>query len=152
MRVFAGAMGGGGPFNVMDLTKGNLLNGHCLELMRDAPTGSPWFEPPPIFTKQGNAPWHDPAKPGNPRTSKKLAREILDRVLAVVFARTFFVADRGICGLADLNWLTGTNISTMYIKNNSLSEIRKYTIQAEQQAALYRTARCFMDAIGRAED
>ena len=32
-------IGGGGPFNVMDLTKGNLLNIHCLELMRDAETG-----------------------------------------------------------------------------------------------------------------
>jgi enoyl-CoA hydratase/3-hydroxyacyl-CoA dehydrogenase len=100
------AIGGGGPFNVMDLTKGNLLNVHCLELMRDAPTGSSWFTPPPIFTKQGNTPWHDPANPGNPKTTKKLAKEIVDRILAVVFARTFFVADRGICGLADLNWLT----------------------------------------------
>ena len=33
------AIGGGGPFNVMDLTRGNLLNIHCLELMRDAADG-----------------------------------------------------------------------------------------------------------------
>jgi len=32
------AIGGGGPFNVMDLTKGNLLNVHCMDLMKEAPT------------------------------------------------------------------------------------------------------------------
>ena len=48
--------GRGGPCNVMDLTKGNLLNVHCLELMRDAPTGSAWFEPPGIFIEQGLKP------------------------------------------------------------------------------------------------
>ena len=51
-RIVNDAIGGGGPFNVMDLTKGNLLNIHCLELMRDAPTGSPWFEPPPILRER----------------------------------------------------------------------------------------------------
>ena len=39
-KIVNDAIGGGGPFNVMDLTRGNLLNIHCLELMRDAETGS----------------------------------------------------------------------------------------------------------------
>ena len=54
-QVVDAAVGGGGPFMVMDLTRGNLLNVHCLELMRDAPTGSPWFEPPPIFCAASSA-------------------------------------------------------------------------------------------------
>src|SRR5690606_4567230 len=33
-RVVDQAMGGGGPFNVMDLTRGNLLTAHCQELMQ----------------------------------------------------------------------------------------------------------------------
>jgi len=100
------AIGGGGPFNVMDLTRGNLLNVHCLELMRDAPTGSPWFEPPPILSKQGNTPWHDRKNPGEPAHDAKLKQEVLDRILAVLMARTFFVVDNEICTPRELNWLT----------------------------------------------
>jgi len=105
-KVVNDAIGGGGPFNVMDLTKGNLLNIHCLELMRDAPTGGPWFDPPPIFAEQGNKPWHDPRNPGDPRVDAETAKEILDRILAVLFARTYFVVDNGICSPRELNWLT----------------------------------------------
>jgi enoyl-CoA hydratase/3-hydroxyacyl-CoA dehydrogenase len=60
------AIGGGGPFNVMDLTRGNLLGVHCMQLMRDAPSGSEWFEPPPILAKQGLSPWIDRKNPGDP--------------------------------------------------------------------------------------
>jgi enoyl-CoA hydratase / 3-hydroxyacyl-CoA dehydrogenase len=104
--IVDGAIGGGGPFNVMDLTRGNLLNVHCLELMRDAPTGGPWFEPPPILSKQGNTPWHDRRNPGDPAHDAKLRQEVLDRILAVVMARTFFVVDGGICTPRELDWLT----------------------------------------------
>jgi enoyl-CoA hydratase / 3-hydroxyacyl-CoA dehydrogenase len=105
-RIVDGAIGGGGPFNVMDLTRGNLLNVHCLELMRDAPTGGPWFEPPPILFHQGNTPWHDRKNPGDPGHDELLARRVLDRILAVLMARTFFVTDNGICAPRELNWLT----------------------------------------------
>jgi enoyl-CoA hydratase/3-hydroxyacyl-CoA dehydrogenase len=105
-KIVNDAIGGGGPFNVMDLTRGNLLNVHCLELMRDAPTGSPWFEPPAIFAKQANTPWHDPQKPGDPSCDQKLTREVLDRILAVLLGRTYFVVDNGICHPRELNWLT----------------------------------------------
>lgn len=105
-RIVDGAIGGGGPFNVMDLTRGNLLNVHCLELMRDAPTGSPWFEPPPILRRQGSTPWHDRRNPGDPAYDEALARRVLDRILAVLMARTFFVVDHGICAPRELNWLT----------------------------------------------
>lgn len=105
-KVVNEAIGGGGPFLVMDLTRGNLLNVHCLELMKEAPTGGPWFEPPPIFTQQGNSPWHVPGAPAGDEIDAGRAREILDRILAVLMGRTFFVADEGICGFRELNWLT----------------------------------------------
>jgi enoyl-CoA hydratase/3-hydroxyacyl-CoA dehydrogenase len=105
-RIVNDAIGGGGPFAVMDLTRGNLLNVHCLELMRRAPTGSEWFTPPAIFTKQGLTPWLDPKNPGDASASPEVEQQVLDRILAVLTARTYFVVDRGICDASDLNWLT----------------------------------------------
>jgi enoyl-CoA hydratase/3-hydroxyacyl-CoA dehydrogenase len=100
------AIGGGGPFNVMDLTRGNLLNVHCMELMRDAPTGSPWFEPPPLFAEQGNKPYHDRKNPGDPTYDEALGKKVLDRMLAVLLGRTYFVVDNEICSAREFNWLS----------------------------------------------
>ncbi len=100
------AIGGGGPFNVMDLTRGNLLNVHCLELMRDCPTGSEWFDPPAIFSEQANTPWHDRKNPGDPVHDEALANEVVDRILAVLIARTYFVVDNEICHPREMNWMT----------------------------------------------
>jgi enoyl-CoA hydratase/3-hydroxyacyl-CoA dehydrogenase len=105
-QIVNDAIGGGGPFNVMDLTRGNLLNIHCLELMQQAKTGSDWFAPPPIFAKQANTAWHDRKSPGDPSHDAALQKEVLDRILAVLFGRTYFVVDRGICDAADFNWLS----------------------------------------------
>jgi enoyl-CoA hydratase / 3-hydroxyacyl-CoA dehydrogenase len=105
-KVVDEAVGGGGPFWVMDLTRGNPLNVHCLELMREAPTGGEWFAPPPIFEKQGTNPWHPGGKPARRACSPEVARQVRDRILAVLLARTYFVVDRGICTPSDLNWLT----------------------------------------------
>ncbi len=105
-QIVNDAVGGGGPFNVMDLTRGNLLNVHCLELMRDAPTGGAWFQPPAIFTEQGLKPWHDRKAPGDPAHDEALGRQVLDRILAVLLGRTFFVVDRGICAPREFNWLS----------------------------------------------
>jgi enoyl-CoA hydratase/carnithine racemase len=105
-KIVNDAIGGGGPFNVMDLTKGTLLNIHCMELMRNAPTGNEWFEPLPIFRKQGNTPWHDRKNPGDPSHDEALGTEVLDRILAVLLGRTFFVVDNDICHPRELNWMT----------------------------------------------
>ncbi len=105
-QVVDEAVGGGGPFLVMDLTRGNPLNVHCLELMRAAPTGSAWFDPPAIFRAQGVKPWHEPGKPTRAPCAPEVARQIRDRILAVLLARTCFVADNGICAPSDLDWLT----------------------------------------------
>ncbi len=105
-KIVNDAIGGGGPFNVMDLTRGNLLNVKCLNLMADADTGTPWFRPPEVFTTQANTPWLDHKKPGDPAYSPELGQQVLDRMLAVLLGRTFFVVDNGICEAAELNWLT----------------------------------------------
>jgi enoyl-CoA hydratase/3-hydroxyacyl-CoA dehydrogenase len=105
-RIVNEAVGGGGPFNVMDLTRGNLLNVHCLELMRDGPTGSPWFDPPAIFREQADTPWHDRAHPYDTEYDEAIRREVLDRILAVLLGRTYFVVDNGVCGAREFNWLS----------------------------------------------
>ncbi len=107
-RIVNDAIGGGGPFNVMDGTRGNLLTAHCQELMRDAPTGSSWFQAPALLLSQGNKPWHDPKNPGNASHDAETARLVLDRILAVLLARTYFVVDHGVCSARETDWLTRT--------------------------------------------
>ena len=107
-RIVNDAVGGGGPFNVMDLTRGNLLTVHCQELMRDAKTGSAWFEPPQILSTQGNQAWHDRKKPLDSSYDETLKEIVLNRMMAVLFGRTFFVLDYHICEAADLDWMTRT--------------------------------------------
>jgi len=105
-RIVNDAVGGGGPFNVMDLTRGNLLNVKCLELMQEADTGGEWFAPPGVFSTQANEPWLDHRNPGDSSYGPELGRVVLDRILAVLLGRTIWVAENGVCDPADLNWLT----------------------------------------------
>ena len=107
-RIVNDAIGGGGPFNVMDLTQGNLLTVHCQELMRDAETGSAWFEAPKLLSEQGNTPWHNRRAPLDSRYDEELREIVLDRIMAVLFGRSFFVLDHKICEAADLDWMTRT--------------------------------------------
>jgi enoyl-CoA hydratase/3-hydroxyacyl-CoA dehydrogenase len=99
------AIGGGGPFNVMDLTKGNLLTHKCQLLMQQAKTGTPWFAPPAILQKQGDTPWHDRKAPGDPKHDAALADKVMDRVLAVLLARTYFLIENDVCKPTECNWL-----------------------------------------------
>ncbi len=105
-RIVNEAIGGGGPFNVMDLTRGNLLNVKCLKLMEDADTGTPWFAPPEVFSTQANTPWLDHENPGESAYDEALGKTVLDRILAVLLGRTYFVVDHDICDPVDLNWLS----------------------------------------------
>lgn len=100
------AIGGGGPFNVCDATGGGTLTVHCQDLMRDAPTGTPWFEAPALLKEKGDEKWLDRKNPGDPAYDDGLARKVMDRILAVLIGRSYFVVDREICGASDLNWLT----------------------------------------------
>ncbi len=104
-KIVNDAVGGGGPFNVMDGTHGNLLVKHLQELMRDAPGGTAWFAPPALLSKQGNTPWHNPKAPGDSRSTEAQKKQVLDRILPVLLARSFAVAENGVCELSDLNWL-----------------------------------------------
>ncbi len=100
------AIGGGGPFNVMDLTKGNLLTHKCQVLMQNAKTGTPWFAPPAILKKQGDAPWHDRKAPANASYDAALADKVMDRILAVLLGRTYFLIENDVCKPTETNWLT----------------------------------------------
>ncbi len=104
-KIVNDAIGGGGPFNVMDLTVGNMLVLHCQELMRDAPGGGAWFAPPALLAKQGSARWHDPKAPGDSSFTDALGKQVLDRILAVLLGRSFAVAENNVCEPSDLNWL-----------------------------------------------
>ena len=105
-KIVDAAIGGGGPLNVMDATSGNLLVHKCQVLMQEADTGSAWFAPPAILAQRGNDRWHDRRSLGDPSHDEALATTVLDRILAVLFARTYFVVDSGICDAAELNWMT----------------------------------------------
>ncbi len=99
------AIGGGGPFNVMDLTHGNVLIVHIQELMQEAHGGKLWFAPPAYLVKQGAKAWHNPKAPGDPKHTEAQAKQVLDRILAVLLGRTYAVAENGVCDPSDLNWL-----------------------------------------------
>jgi enoyl-CoA hydratase / 3-hydroxyacyl-CoA dehydrogenase len=104
-KIVNDAIGGGGPFNVMDGTRGNLLVKHLQELMRDAPGGTAWFAPPASLAKQGNTPWRNPKANEDSTSTEAQKKVVMDRILAVLLARSFAVAENGVCELSDLNWL-----------------------------------------------
>jgi enoyl-CoA hydratase/3-hydroxyacyl-CoA dehydrogenase len=104
-KIVHSAIGGGGPFNVMDLTHGNVLVAHIQELMMEAAGGNPWFAPPALLVKQGPKAWHDPKAPGDTNHTEAQAKQVLDRILAVLLGRSFAVAENGVCEPSDLNWL-----------------------------------------------
>lgn len=105
-RIVNDAIGGGGPFNVMDATRGNLLTVKCQKLMQEADTGTDWFAPPAILSEKGNDLWHDRSNPGDPTYDDALKTTVLDRILAVLVGRTYFVLENDICEARELNWLT----------------------------------------------
>ncbi|MEZ4439973.1 MAG: 3-hydroxyacyl-CoA dehydrogenase/enoyl-CoA hydratase family protein [Polyangiaceae bacterium] len=105
-KIVDDAIGGGGPMNVMDLTRGNMLVHKCQVLMQEAPTGSAWFTPPPVLAERGAKPWRDRSGAEDSSYDAALGKKVLDRILAVLYARTYFVADNDICEPTELNWLT----------------------------------------------
>jgi enoyl-CoA hydratase/3-hydroxyacyl-CoA dehydrogenase len=107
-RVVDDAVGGGGPFRVMDGTRGNLLTAHCQELMQHARTGTPWFAPPTLLRTQGNTPWFGKGAAAEPPLDEARARIVLDRMLAVLLGRTYAVLDADTCAATELDWLTRT--------------------------------------------
>lgn len=132
------AIAGGGPLNVMDLTRGNLLTVHCQELMRDAATGSPWFQAPAILSRVGNGNWHDPKNPTDRSYDAALQKVVLDRILAVLFARTYFVAEQGICAPADLDWLSRMSLG---FRKGLLSLAEEYGAETVRDLCLAFEAR-----------
>lgn len=102
-HIVNSAIGGGGPLNVMDLTNGNVLVVHIQELMQQA--GGDWFAPPALLVKQGTARWRNPKANEDTSHTEEQAKQVMDRILAVVLGRAYAVAENGVCDPSDLNWL-----------------------------------------------
>jgi enoyl-CoA hydratase/3-hydroxyacyl-CoA dehydrogenase len=102
-QIVNSAIGGGGPLNVMDLTRGNVLVVHIQELMQEV--GGDWFAPPALLVKKGMEIWRDPKAPEDPTHTEELADQVMDRILAVLLGRAYAVTENGVCEASDLNWL-----------------------------------------------
>jgi|WetSurMetagenome_2_1015567.scaffolds.fasta_scaffold18409_2 enoyl-CoA hydratase / 3-hydroxyacyl-CoA dehydrogenase len=102
-QIVNSAIGGGGPLNVMDLTNGNVLVAHIQELMQEV--GGNWFAPPPLLVKKGTDRWRDPKASEDTRYTEEQAKQVMDRILAVLLGRAYAVAENGVCEASDLNWL-----------------------------------------------
>lgn len=97
------AIGGGGPLNVMDLTNGNVLVVHIQELMQGV--GGDWFAPPELLRKKGTDRWRNPKAAEDASYTEAQAKQVMDRILAVLLGRAYAVAENGVCEPSDLNWL-----------------------------------------------
>ncbi len=102
-QIVNSAIGGGGPLNVMDLTNGNVLVVHIQELMQEV--GGEWFAPPALLVKQGTARWRNSKGPEDTTHTEEQAKQVMDRILAVLLGRAYAVAENGVCEPSDLNWL-----------------------------------------------
>jgi enoyl-CoA hydratase / 3-hydroxyacyl-CoA dehydrogenase len=119
-QIVNSAIGGGGPLNVMDLTNGNVLVVHIQELMQEV--GGEWFAPPALLVKQGTARWRNPKGPEDTTHTEAQAKQVMDRILAVLLGRAYAVAENGVCEPSDLNWLLrmslGFNEGTLDLGKN----------------------------------
>jgi enoyl-CoA hydratase / 3-hydroxyacyl-CoA dehydrogenase len=102
-QIVNSAIGGGGPLNVMDLTNGNVLVVHIQELMQEV--GGEWFAPPALLVQKGTARWRNPQAFEDTSHTEEQAKQVMDRILAVLLGRAYAVAENGVCDASDLNWL-----------------------------------------------
>jgi enoyl-CoA hydratase/3-hydroxyacyl-CoA dehydrogenase len=102
-QIVNSAIGGGGPLNVMDLTNGNVLVVHIQELMQEV--GGDWFAPPALLVKKGTERWRNPKVHEDGSHTEAQAKQVMDRILAVLIGRAFAVEENGVCDASDLNWL-----------------------------------------------
>jgi len=102
-EIVNSAIGGGGPCNVMDLTNGNLLVFHIQELMQEV--HGDWFAPPPLLVKQGTNRWRNHNVPEDSTHTEEQAKQVMDRILAVLLGRAYAVVENDVCEASDLNWL-----------------------------------------------
>jgi 3-hydroxyacyl-CoA dehydrogenase len=102
-QIVNSAIGGGGPLNVMDLTHGNVLVVHIQELMQEV--GGEWFAPPALLVKKGTDRWRNPKAFEDTTHTEAQARQVMDRILAVLLGRAYAVEENGVCDASDLNWL-----------------------------------------------
>jgi enoyl-CoA hydratase/3-hydroxyacyl-CoA dehydrogenase len=131
-QIVNSAIGGGGPLNVMDLTNGNLLVAHIQELMQEV--GGEWFAPPALLRKQGTARWRNPKAHEDTSHTEAQAKQVMDRILAVLLGRAYAVAENGVCEASDLNWLLRMSLGF----NDGMLDLGK-KLGAEKVAELCQT-------------
>jgi enoyl-CoA hydratase/3-hydroxyacyl-CoA dehydrogenase len=102
-QIVNSAIGGGGPLNVMDLTNGNVLVVHIQELMQEV--GGDWFAPPALLVKKGTDRWRNSKAHEDGSHTEAQAKQVMDRILAVLLGRAYAVEENGVCEASDLNWL-----------------------------------------------
>lgn len=144
------AIGGGGPLNVLDGTRGNLLVKHCQELMRDARADGRWFAPPAILGEKGNGLWHDRKHPHDPAHDAALREVVLDRILAVLLARTLWVVENDVCAATEMNWMTRTALgfSTGLLDlahELGAEKVRELVLRYAEQHPGFEVPRCLAD-------
>jgi hypothetical protein len=89
------AIGGGGPFNVMDLTKGNLLVAQVPAPDATRGDGQRLVRAPGDLEEAADAPWHDKDAPGDARTTRPSPRTPCSAASSrCCFARTYFVVEQ----------------------------------------------------------
>ena len=113
-RIINDAIGGGGPFRVADMTQGNVLIVHCQQLMMLGHPGNTWFAPPDILVKQANQIWRDKKQMASSLYDEETARKVMDRILPVLLARTFYIIENQICDPGDLEWLLKNSLGFKY--------------------------------------
>ena len=72
--------------------------------MRDAAEDGRWFEPPAGLAR--TEPWRNHRAGEDASHNAETAKIVLNRILAVLFARTYYVIDNDICDPSGMNWMT----------------------------------------------
>jgi enoyl-CoA hydratase/carnithine racemase len=67
--------------------------------------GGDWFAPPAYLVKKGTDMWRNPKVAEDTSHTETQAKQVMDRILAVLIGRAYAVAENGVCEPSDLNWL-----------------------------------------------
>jgi enoyl-CoA hydratase / 3-hydroxyacyl-CoA dehydrogenase len=142
------AIGGGGPLNVMDLTNGNVLVVHIQELMQQV--GGDWFAPPALLVKKGTDRWRNWKIAEDTSHTEAQAKQVMDRILAVLVGRAYAVAENGVCEPSDLNWLLrmslGFNDGTLDLgKKLGADEVARLCLSYQKDHPAFPVPKCVIE-------
>ncbi|HEX5624530.1 MAG TPA: enoyl-CoA hydratase-related protein, partial [Saprospiraceae bacterium] len=94
---------GVGPFKALNLTGGNPITAHGLDIMGERLL--PWFKTPALLHRMVDTKkaWETSKRDERIDIDPSIAARLADRFLGAYFALTSFIIDTGIIGLDDLN-------------------------------------------------